>query len=199
MYTYLRDIVPISSWCLSFLKSWSVGSKLRWLFRSCLLESHLVILTSRKDLMSSYFFVLYPLISRVVNFARYFLRKGIMEPALPCIFLLPPSLIVPSSVQIRFRDEATWRKVWPGVVFMQKFWNFKAIPDTEIILKLIQSKLFLKKFKWFLWRGFQKWWKLFVLLLVKNMRWHLVGQKSLRFNLRVTENRSSKHSFYLHE
>jgi hypothetical protein len=37
------------------------------------------------------------------------------------------------------------------------------------------------------------------LLLVKNMKWHLVGQKSLRFNLRVTENRSSKHSFYLHE
>jgi len=114
-------------------------------------------------------------------------------------FLLPPSLIMPSSVQIGFRDEAMWRKVWPGVVFMQKFWNFKAIPDTEIILTLIQSKLFLKKFKWFLWRGFQKWWKLFVLLLVKNMKWHLVGQKSLRFNLRVTENRSSKHSFNLHE
>jgi hypothetical protein len=25
----------------------------------------------------------------------------------------------------------------------------------------------LKKFKWFLWRGFQMWWKLFVLLLTK--------------------------------
>jgi len=53
---------------------------------------------------------------------------------------------------------------WQGVVFMQNFWNFKAIPDTKIILTSIQSKLILKRFKWFLWRGFQKWWKLFVLI-----------------------------------
>jgi len=82
---------------------------------------------------------------------------------------------------------------------MQNFWNFKAIPDIEIILTSIQSVLILKKFKWFLWRGFQKRWKPFVLLLVKNMKWHLVGQKSLRFNLRVSKNQSSKHSFYLHK
>jgi len=30
---------------------------------------------------------------------------------------------------------------------MQNFWNFKVIPDTEIILTLIQSKLILQKFK----------------------------------------------------
>ena len=53
---------------------------------------------------------------------------------------------------------------WQGVVFMQNFWNFKTIPDTEIILTSIQSRLILKKFKWFLWRGFQMWWKLFVLI-----------------------------------
>jgi hypothetical protein len=90
-----------------------------------------------------------------------FLRKGIMEPTLPCIFLFPLSLIMPSSIQFGFGDEAIWRKVWQWVVFMQKFWNFKAIPDTKIILTSIQSKLILKKFKWTLWRGFQKWWKLF--------------------------------------
>jgi hypothetical protein len=33
------------------------------------------------------------------------------------------------------------------------------------------------------------------LLLVKNMKWHLVGQKGLRFNLRVSKKQSSKHSF----
>jgi len=53
---------------------------------------------------------------------------------------------------------------WQGVVFMQNFWNFKAIPDTEIILTSIQSRLILKKFKWFLWRSFQMWWKLFILI-----------------------------------
>ena len=44
---------------------------------------------------------------------------------------------------------------------LQNFWNFKVIPDTKIILTSIQSKLILKKFKWFLWRGFQMWWKFF--------------------------------------
>jgi hypothetical protein len=34
----------------------------------------------------------------------------------------------------------------------------------------------------------------------KNMKWHLVGKKDgLKFNLKVTENRFSKHLFYLHE
>jgi hypothetical protein len=37
------------------------------------------------------------------------------------------------------------------------------------------------------------------LLLVKNIKWHLVGQKGLRFNVRVSTNQCSKHSFYLHE
>jgi hypothetical protein len=77
------------------------------------------------------------------------------------------------------------------------FWNFKAIPDTEIILTSIQSKLILKKFKWFLWRGFQKWWT-FCLDFGENMKWHLVGQNGSRFNMRVSMNQSLKHSFYLY-
>jgi hypothetical protein len=147
MYTYLRDIVPISSWCLSFLKSWSVGSKLRWLLRSCLLESSLVILTSRKDLISSYFFVLHLLSQRLPILPSMFHRKWIMEPALPGVFYCPPAWSCPSTIQFNFGDEAMWRKVWKGVVFMQKFWNFKAIPNIKIILTSIQSKLVLKKFK----------------------------------------------------
>jgi len=69
-------------------------------------------------------------------------------------FLIAPRLIMPPSVQFGFGDVAMWMKVWQWVVFMQNFWNFKAIPDTEIILTSIQSKLILKKFKWFQWRGF---------------------------------------------
>jgi hypothetical protein len=37
------------------------------------------------------------------------------------------------------------------------------------------------------------------LILVKKMKWHLVGQKGLRFNLRVSKNQYSNNSFYLHE
>jgi len=83
------------------------------------------------------------------------------------VFSIAPQLDHVPKYSIRFGYEVMWRKVWQGVVFMEKFWNFKAIVDTEIIFTSIQSKLILKKFKWFLWRGFQKWWKLFVLLLVK--------------------------------
>ena len=68
-----------------------------------------------------------------------------------CFGELPPSLIMSLSVQFGFSlgIRLCGRRFGylQGVVFMQKFWNFKAIPDTEIILTLIQSELILKKFK----------------------------------------------------
>ena len=176
IYTYLRSIGPL------FFMEFSFSPKLESLivsfdgsFRSCLLESYLVILTTRKDLISSYFFVLCPFYHKGCQFCPIVSSKGNHGASSTRCFWLPPSLIMPPSIQFGFGDEAMWRKVWQGVVFMQNFWNFKAIPDIEIILTSIQSKLILKKFKWFLWRGFQKWWKLFVLILVKNMKWHVVN------------------------
>jgi hypothetical protein len=74
-----------------------------------------------------------------------------MEPALPCIFGLPPSLIMPLSVQFGFSLGMRLCEGNSGylqeVVFMQNFWNFKAILDTEIISTLVLNKLVLKKFK----------------------------------------------------
>jgi len=129
-----------------------------------------------------------------------FLRKGIMELALPCIFLLPPSLIMPPSIQIEFRDEAVWRKVWQGGVFMQKFLEFqsysKHINHFDIDSKwthseeiqVIRIERFSEVMKTFL---FCFWWTMWSdVWLVKN---------DSNFNLRVTENRFSKHLFYLHE
>jgi len=81
---FLHSVFPFSK----------VGSELRLLLRSCLLESSLMILTS-KDLISSYFFVLHPLSQGLPILTGIFLRKGIMEIALPGVFLLPPSLIIP--------------------------------------------------------------------------------------------------------
>jgi hypothetical protein len=82
----------------------------------------------------------------------------------------------------------------------RNFWNFKAIPDTKNILTSIQSKLILKKFKWFLLRGFQKWWKLFCFAFGEQCEVMLGWSKNgSNFNLRVTENRFSKHLFYLHK
>ena len=195
MYTYLRNVGPI------FFMEFSFSQKLESLivsfdgsFRSWLLESYLMTLTTWKDLISSYFFVLRPFISRVANFAQWFLRKGILEPALLGVFGCPPTWSCPqvfkSGLGMRLYEGRFG--YLQGVVFMQNFWNFKAIPDTEIILTLIQSKLILQKFKWFLWRVFQKWWKLFVLIFGEKYKvtfgW---SQKGLNFNLRVNENRVS--------
>ena len=107
------------------------------------------------------------------------------------VFFIAPSLIMPPSVSIWVFFFLGWGYVkeglgyLQGVVFMQNFWNFKVIPINKSFFTSIQGKLVLKQFKWFLWRGFQKWWKLFVLILVKNIKWQLVDQKGLRFNFRV--------------
>jgi hypothetical protein len=54
---------------------------------------------------------------------------------------LPPSLIMPPSVQFRFflgmRLCERRFGYLQGVVFVDNFWNFKAIPNTEIILASI--------------------------------------------------------------
>jgi len=60
------------------------------------------------------------------------LRKGIMKPALPGVFDCPPAWSCPqvfnSGLGIRLYEGRFG--FWQGVVFMQNFWNFKAIPDT---------------------------------------------------------------------
>jgi len=185
---------PFLHGVLIFSKVWVSDSKLRWLFSLLLTQVISCDIDPWKDLISSYFFVLRPFISRVANFAQWFLRKGILEPALLGVFGCPPTWSCPqvfkSGLGMRLYEGRFG--YLQGVVFMQNFWNFKAIPDTEIILTLIQSKLILQKFKWFLWRGFQKWWKLFVLIFGEKYKvtfgW---SQKGLNFNLRVNENRVS--------
>jgi len=170
MYTYLRNIGPhffMVSFFSQKLECWQIdfdgffalaySSHLLWPWPLEKTWYHHTSLSST------------PLSQGLPILPDIFLRKGIIEPTVPCIFIFPPAWSCPKYL-IRVWDEAIWRKIWffrQGVVFMQNFWNFKAIPDTEIISTSIQSKLISKKFKWFLWRGFQKWWKLFVLLLLK--------------------------------
>jgi hypothetical protein len=93
------------------------------------------------------------------------------------VLIMPPSLIMPPHVV----NSGLWMRLCEGrldkKLFSRRIFKISKLIDTKIILTSIQSKLVKKKFKWFQWRGFQKWWKLFVLLLVKNIKWHLVGQK----------------------
>jgi len=118
-----------------------------------------VILTSRKDLISSYFFVLHPLSKGWPILPNSFLERESWSQPFQIFFLLLPQLDHAPKCSIRIWG---WGYMKKGLTrsfffFMQNFWNSKAIPDTEIILTSIQSELILKKFMWFLWRGFQMW------------------------------------------
>ena len=75
----------------------------------------------RKGLMSLYFFVLQPLSQGLSILLDIFLYKRNHRVNPTMCFWLPPSLIMPPKCSIRVWDEAMWRKVWQGVVFMQKF------------------------------------------------------------------------------
>jgi hypothetical protein len=66
-----------------------------------------------------------------------FIRKGIMEPSLLCVFLLPPGFFL------------GWGCVKEYLViykefFYENFWNFKAIPNTKTILTSVWNKFVLK-------------------------------------------------------
>jgi len=64
-------------------------------------------------------------------------------------FFIAPTLIMPLSVQFKFSlgmrlcDKRFG--YLQGFIFMENFWNFKIIPNTETILTLVSGKLILKK------------------------------------------------------
>jgi hypothetical protein len=152
-------------------------------FRSCLLESSLVTLTTWKDLISSYFFVLRPFISRVANFAQWFLRKGIMEPALLGVFWLPSNLIMPPSIQIRFGDEAMWRKIWlfTRSCFHVEFLEFQSYSTNRNHFDIDSKQTHSEEIQMIPMERFSDVMKTFCFDFGENVKWHLVGHKRLKF------------------
>jgi len=153
-----------------------------------------------EPILRSYFFILQPLSKGLPILLDIFLRKGIMEPTLPCVFYCPPAWSCPQV----FNSGFLWgMRLCEGRFDKELFSciNFR-------ISKLFQTH---KSFwHWFkanlLWRKpsdsyrevfksdenflFCFWWKYEVTFF-----W----SRGSNFNLRVTKNRFSKHSFYLDE
>jgi hypothetical protein len=160
-------------------------------FRSCLLESSLVILTLGRTWYHHTSLSSAPLSQGLPILPDIFPRKGIMEPALPDVFLLPPSLIMPPNIQFRFVDEAIWRRVWflTRSGFHAEFLEFqnysrhrnhfdidsKQTHSEEI--QMIPMERFSDVMKTFC---FDFWWKIW-----SDIWLVIIG---LNFNLRVNEN-----------
>jgi len=83
-----------------------------------------------------------------------FLRKGIVEPALPYGF----DHVLQFDHAPHVVNSGLWIRLYEGrfdkKLFSCRSFKFLKLIDTKIILTSIRSKLVMKKFKWFLWRGF---------------------------------------------
>jgi hypothetical protein len=102
-----------------------------------------VILTSKKSLISSYFFAYQPLSQRLPALTYIiiiFLRKEIMKPALLYVFWISPQLdhALKCSIWVFFKDKAENRFGYvQGVGFMENFGILKLFPNTKMILMLV--------------------------------------------------------------
>jgi len=113
-----------------------------------------------------------------------FFRKGIMEPTQSYFFYLPPSLIMPPSVQFGFGDEAMWRKVWQGVVFMQKILEFQSYSKHRNHFNIDSEQTHSEEIQVIPMKRFSEVMKTFCFAFdenMKNTKWHLVGHKRFKF------------------
>jgi len=162
MYTYLRNIgPPFLHGVFLFSKVWVSDSKLWWLSYSCLLEPHLVILTSGKGIAWAYFFAHKSLSEELssLHHVSYFLRKEIMEPTL-CVLLDCPSFdhACKCLFGVFFRDKVMWNEIWlfTRSCFYNELLEFQSYSEKknhfDVCLKLTCSE----KFKQFPWIGLHK-------------------------------------------
>jgi len=117
-----------------------------------------------------------------------------MELALPDVFDCPLAWSCPQVFKSCLGMRICERRFGylQGVVFMQNFWNFKAIPRTKIILTSIQSRTHSDKIQVIPMERFSEvmktfcfdfWWKIWSDIWLVTKGWN--------FNLRVNENRFS--------
>ena len=96
IHVYQRNICSFSSLTFLFLESSSLCSKFWWFFHSCLLETHHVILTSRKGMTSTYLFAHKPLSQRssAMPYIYVFFEKKSWSQPYYLFFGLPFNLIM---------------------------------------------------------------------------------------------------------
>jgi len=203
MHVYLPEKYrsPFLHGVLLSSKVWVSDSKLRWL--SLLLTR---VISCDFDHLEGLDIIIFlcpsPLYLKGCQFCPIVSQKGNRGASSARCFWLPPSLIMPPSIQIMFGDEDMWKKVWlfTRSCFHAEFLEFQSystnrnhfdIDSKQNSFWQNSSDSYGEVFRCDENFCFDFWWKIWsdIWLVIKG--WN--------FNLRVNENRFSKHSFYLHE
>ena len=205
MYTYLRIIGP------SFLHRVFLFSQVGVLvvnfdgFFTLAYSSHILWSWPLGKTWYHHFFFLQHLSQRSPTLPYiFFFRKGIMEPTLLYIFRLPPSLIMPLSVQFGFSLVMRLHERRFGLFtrncFHVEFLEFQSYSGHRNHFDISLKQTHSEEIQMIPMDRFSEVMKtFFVLLLVKVWSDILLVKEVQTFNLRVTKNWSSKHSFWLYE
>jgi hypothetical protein len=100
------------------------------------------------------------------------------------MFLIAPSLIMPPSIQIRFGVEAMWKKVWlfTRSCFHAEFLEFQSYSTKRNHFDIDSKQTHSEEIQVIPIERFSDVMKNFCFVfLMKNMKWHLVGHKRLKF------------------
>ena len=112
-----------------------------------------------------------------------FPRKGIMEPALLDVFDCPPAWSCPQVFKPGLGMRLCERRFGylQGAIFMQNFWNFKSYSRHRNHFDVCSKQTHSEGIQVIPMERFSEVMALLVLILVKNMKWHLDGHKSLEY------------------
>jgi hypothetical protein len=99
------------------------------------------------------------------------------------MFLIAPSLIMSASIQIRFGDEAIWRKVWlfTRSCFHAEFLEFQSYSTNRNHFDIDSKQTHSEEIQMIPMERFSDVMKTFCFDFGENVKWHLVGHKRLKY------------------
>ena len=129
-----------------------------------------------EPILRSYFFILQPLSKGLPILLDIFLRKGIMEPTLPCVFYCPPAWSYPQV----FNSVWVWGYVKEGLTrscFHASILEFQSYSRHINHFDIDSKQICYEESQVIPIERFSKVTKTFCFAFGENMKWHFFGQE----------------------
>ena len=148
MHVYLPEKYrsPFLHGVFLFSKVWVFDSKLWWLFRSCLLESYLVILTSKRDQHTCLPTNLYLKDCQLCSISHVFLERESWSQPYVFWWIAPQfDHVSKCSIWVFLGDEVMQKKIWwfTRGCFQEEFLEFQSYSEKSFWC-LFKTNLFWK-------------------------------------------------------